>query len=136
MAGNARRETQGAGILRELADIKAEVHRMEARADQITMETRNLESHVSLLCSSSAEYIQARIRFLDTYQRDNSPTDTNSGKSTFVHQDDIPSVGDAGTDAGLYLSQLRFDEDLFIEIYGMTVQQISRLGMFCSLGFM
>lgn len=37
-------------------------------------------------------------------------------------------------DAGLYLSQSHFDEDLFIEIYGMTVQQISRLGMFSFLG--
>lgn len=98
------------------------------------METRNLQSHVSLLCSSSAGYIRARIRFLDIYRRDNIPTDTNSGKSTFVYQDDIPSVGDASMDAGLYLSQSHFDEDLFIEIYGMTVQQISRLGMFSFLG--
>lgn len=134
MAGNTKRETQGAGILHELADIKAELQRMEARADQIATETKNLQSRVSL-CSSSPGYNRARIRFLDTYRRDNSPTDTNSGKSTFIHQDDIPRVGDASTDAGLYLSQLRFDEDLFIEIYGMTVQQISRLGLFPSLGF-
>lgn len=135
MAGNTKRETQGAGILHDLADIKAEVQRMDARVDQIATETKNIQSRLSLLCSSSAGYIRARIRFLDTYRRDNSPTDANSGKSTFFHREDIPSVGDASTDAGLYLSQLRFDEDLFIEIYGMTVQQISRLGMFPSLEF-
>lgn len=130
MADNARRKTQDAGILNELADLRTKMLRMEARTDKITTETRNLQSRVSLLSSLSDGYIRARLRFLDTYRRGNTPTETNSRQSAFVHQDDIYSVGDASTDAGLYLSHLRFDEDLFIEIYGMTAHQISRLGMF------
>lgn len=135
MAGNARRKTQGAGILNELADLRTKMQQMEARTDQITTETRNLQSHVSLLSSSSDGYIRSRLQFLDTYQQGNTLTEMNSRQSAFVHQDDIYSAGDASTDAGLYLSGLRFDEDLFIKIYGMTAEQISRLGMFPSLEF-
>lgn len=63
MAGNTKRETQSAGILHELADIKAEVQRMEARANQIATETKNLQSHVSLLCSSSPGIFELEFDF-------------------------------------------------------------------------
>lgn len=53
MAGNTKRETQGAGILHELADIKAEVQRMEATGDQIA----NGDEKSPISCVSSLQLI-------------------------------------------------------------------------------
>lgn len=124
MAGNTRN-------IPELADLRTKMQRMEAAIDRITTDTRDLQYRVSLLSNSSNEYIRVRHRFLDSFGRQGNALSGTDSDSPGEYPEPAPvnyNIGDASTDAGLYLSDLRTDEDHFIEIYGMTPRQISRLG--------
>lgn len=104
MTGNTRN-------VPELADLRIELQQMEATMGRITMDTRDLQHLVSLLPNSSDEYIRVRHRFLDTHRRQGNALPETDTPGEYlpapIHEESIYNIGDANTDAGLCLSNLR-----------------------------
>jgi len=86
-----------------------------------------LQDRVGLLTITSAGYQDIRHRFLEVYRRDILENVGKQGRKKFNKGNEAAHKGDAVADADLYVSHGRMDEIIFINLYGMTPNQVMNL---------
>jgi uncharacterized coiled-coil protein SlyX len=110
-----RLEDKQANSETEIANLKTEI------ADHKT-QISYLQDHVKALSLASDGY---RHRFLEVYRRDVRGDLDREGHKKIGDGSGVAHEGDAVADAGLYTSYQRFDEDVLIDLYGLTATHIS-----------
>jgi len=97
----------------QLADYRTQIARIQHRVDSLTTDAEG--------------YYKIRHRFIDFYRRDVRRDVTDEGRARIHNANISAHEGDAITDAKLYTTGQRFDEDALIDLYGLTANQISFL---------
>jgi hypothetical protein len=122
----------GRELLEDRHDMKERMKRLE---DKLTKETTslqnkitNLEHHVKDLQLASEGYRRIRNRFINVYRRDVLGHATHQEYQQISDGNNAAHGGDAIADASLYTSRERYDEDVLIELYGLSANQISYQG--------
>jgi hypothetical protein len=128
----------GRDLLEDLHDMKERMKRLE---DKLTKETTSLKNdivglqhHVKDLRLASEGYRRIRNRFINVYRRDVLGHVTHQEYQQISDGNNAAHGGDAVTDASLYTSGERHDEDVLIELYGLSASQISYQGK-CQTSF-
>ena len=84
----------------------------------------DLQDRVEILATDVEGYHGIRHRFTDTHRRD-APRNVTEQGSIRINEGNIAAhEGDAITDAMLYITHQRDDEDVLISLYGLTADQI------------
>ena len=103
--------------------------------DKLTKETTSLRNenadlqhHVKDLKLASEGYRRIRNRFINVYRRNVLGHATPQLCQQISDGNNAAHGGDAVTDASLYTSGERHDEDVLIELYGLSASQISYQG--------
>ena len=136
----------GRELLEERHDIKERMKRLE---DELTKETTScqneiaglqneiaglqhhvtdLQHHVKDLKLASEGYRRIRNRFINVYRRDVLGHVTHQEHQQISDGNNATHGGDAVTDASLYTSGERHDEDVLIKLYELSANQISYQG--------
>lgn len=95
-------------------------------ADQETQIT-DLQDRVNTLTKDAAGYHGIRHRFIDVYRRDHFGGLTEEGDNRIRAGNVFAHEGDATADARLFTTGQRNDADALVDLYGLTVDQISFL---------
>jgi hypothetical protein len=113
----------GQELLEEKHDLKERMKRLEDKQANSEREIANhktqisyLQDRVGALALGSEGYRKIRHRFLGL---------DGQGHQKIGRGNEAAYEGDAVTDAGLYTSGERFDEDVLIDLCGLTATQIS-----------
>jgi hypothetical protein len=109
----ANHETELANHETELANHKTQISYLQDR--------------VKALGQTSEGYRKIRHRFIDVYRRDVLADLDSQGRKKIGEGNQVAHEGDAVADAGLYTSGERFDEDVLVDLYGLSATQISQL---------
>ena len=95
---------------------------------------KNLENQVQQMSNqmqhmshASNGYLKVRQRFLSTYRRDVLGDVSETTAAVIRAGNRAAHDGDAVCDAGLYETQVRRDESIFIKLYGMRAAQVTSL---------
>ena len=124
----------GRGLLEDRHDMKERIKRLEDQMANIDTQIAdhhaqiaNLQDRVKTLTTDAEGYHGIRHRFIDVYRRDILQNVTEQGRIRINKGNVAAYGGDAITDATLYTTHQRDDEDVLISLYGLTVNQISFL---------
>ena len=99
---------------------------LEEQVQRHTKEFERMEKRVQKLESSSIGYDRVRQRLLDVFMRDY--LGVRQERLLHIRAGNLAAhCGDAVTDAGLYESQSRSDEDTFVVLYGIAPSHAIRL---------
>ena len=90
----------------------------------------DLQHHVRDLRLASDGYRRIRNRFINVYRRDVLGHATHQEYQQISDGNNAAHGGDAVTDASLYTSGERYDEDVLIRLYGLSARQISYQGKY------
>lgn len=121
---------EGIRKLEENTDFKDRLSRVENKLDNLAgMETRidRLEARVAVLTLESHKFLEIRNRRMCKFRRD-----------ILQHvlardSDTIPSgsnIGDVLSDVKLYERGIRFDDDIFIKLYGLPYTRVKIYGKY------
>ena len=102
--------------------------------DKLTKETTSRQNDIKDLRLASEGYRRIRNRFINVYRRDVLGHVTHQEYQQISDGNNAAYGGDAVTDASLYTSGERYDEDVLIELYGLSTSQISYQGK-CQTSF-
>jgi hypothetical protein len=108
------RQNEIAGLQNEIAGLQHHV--------------TDLQHHVKDLKLASEGYRRIRNRFINVYRRDVLGHVTHQEYQQISDGNNAAHGGDAVTDASLYTSGERHDEDVLIKLYGLSATQISYQG--------
>ena len=100
-----------------MAKIDAQMADHQAQMADHQARIADLQDRVEILATDVEGYHGIRHRFTDTHRRD-VPRDVTEQGSIRINE------GDAITDAMLYITHQRDDEDVLISLYGLTADQI------------
>lgn len=134
----------GRSLLEERHEMKEMMKRLEAKmannetqmANNQTQMANNetqiadLQSRVKALTQSSEGYRKIRNRFLDIYRRDVLGDIGKQGLKNISEGNIAAHEGDAVADAELFTSGKRSDDDVLIDLYGLSSSRISDLGKY------
>ena len=135
---NTYRNQAGRGLLEDGHDMKERIKRLEDRMANIDAQIAdhqaqiadhhaqiaNLQDRVKTLTTDAEGYHGIRHRFIDVYRRDVLRNVTEQGRIRINKGNVAAYGGDAITDATLYTTHQRDDEDVLISLYGLTADQI------------
>jgi len=130
----------GLELLEDKHDLKERVKRLEDKQAKSEREIANHKTHktqisylqdrVKALSQAFEGYRKFRHRFIDVYRRDvlDVLDDLDrQGCKKIGEGNQVTHEGDVVTDAGLYTFGGRFDEDVLVDLYGLSASQISQL---------
>ena len=124
----------GRELLEEKHSLEERMKRLEDGQANLKTEIANhkteisyLQDRVNALTLASEGYRKIRHRFLEVYRRDIRGDFDSQGRQKIGEGNEVAHEGDAVTDAGLYTSGERIDEDVLIDLYGATAVRISSL---------
>jgi hypothetical protein len=128
----------GRELLEDRHDMKERMKRLEDKLkrleDKLTKETTSRQNDIKDLRLASEGYRRIRNRFINVYRRDVLGHVTHQEYQQISDGNNAAHGGDAVTDASLYTSGERHDEDVLIELYGLSANQISYQGK-CQTSF-
>lgn len=119
------------GLLEDIHDMKERIKRlndwmakMDTQMADHEAQIADLQDRVEILTTDVEGYHGIRHRFTDTHRRD-APRNVTEQGSIRINEGNIAAhEGDAITDAMLYITHQRDDEDVLISLYGLTADQI------------
>ena len=119
------------GILEDIHDMKEGIKRLNDWMAKIDTQMAghqaqiaDLQDRVQILATDVEGYHGIRHRFTDTHRRDVPRNVTEQGSIRINEGNIAAHEGDAITDAMLYITHQRDDEDVLISLYGLTADQI------------
>ena len=118
----------GRELLEDRHDMKEMMKRLEAEVGGLRNEVGGLRNEVKDLKLASEGYRRIRNRFINVYRRDVLGHVTHQEYQQISDGNNAAHGGDAVTDASLYTCGERHDEDVLIELYGLSASQISYQG--------
>ena len=121
---------KGRDLLEEKHDTKERLKRLEDKFTNQQGQITNLQHHVKILTRTSEGYRDIRDRFLEVCKRDVLGGVDRKGYQKINKGNVAAHEGDAIADTELYISGKRSDEDVLTYLYGLTVNQISRLSKY------
>ena len=110
--------------------LEAKVANNETEIANNKTQVANLQSRVKTLTQSSEGYCKIRNRFLDVYHRDVLCDIDSQGFKNISEGNIVAHEGDAVADAELFTSGKRSDDEVLIDLYGLSSSRISDLGKY------
>jgi transposase len=114
----------GRDLLEDREELKERLTRLEDRCtnlqSQVTGQQReitDLQHHVNVLTLSSKGYMKIRGQVIEVYRRDVLSAVDSSGLTKISQGNIAAHEGDAISDAQLYISGRRFDENVLVMAY-------------------
>ena len=121
MAANAAALAQLAQF-KEMQMVKNEIFEDFRKSSMVRSD--DTSDIVHLLAASSDAYMDIRNRFMDVYRRDKMNQFSSAGTKTIAKGNLKAHGGDCLIDALLFHSAKRSDADLFVDIYGISVDDV------------
>ena len=134
---------KGLSLLESLYDnlertkrLESEISQLKLRDDSQQAQLDSQQARINTLEEASQGFRNIRNRFLETYKRD--WYDRPGQQSHVLIQQGNTSAhgGNAAVDSLLYtdpfMSPSRSDERVYVSLYGLTPNQVRRLGMYLS----
>jgi hypothetical protein len=112
----------------EQKEMKTQQKEMKTQIADLQHQNADLQRHVEDLKLASEGYRKIRNRFINVYRQDVLRDVSHQEYQQIGDGNNAAHGGDAVTDASLYTSWERHDEDVFIQLYGLSVNQISYQG--------
>lgn len=122
--------------LEDIAELKIRISRFESRADHVSsIETRidKLETRVAVLTLESNNFLEIRNRRFCTFRRDILHDVLARDSNIIPSGNEIAHGGDVLSDVKLYERGIRFDDDVFIKLYGLPYTRVKVYGKFSNL---
>ena len=119
---------KGLSILEQLQDMQREIGDLRKGARIRDERVRIQGEQITLLARSSEGYGKVRMRFLALWNRDILHSATEKDLKYIQDCNIDAHGGDALTDAHLYAGNHRQDLGLFLDIYGLSYQEVIELG--------
>lgn len=113
---------------KELGEIRTEIRDLREGARVCGEQIRVHGEQLRVLSRSSKGYRKVRMRFLATWNRDILRNATDKDLKYIQEGNIAAHGGDALTDADLYAGFHRHDLGLFLDIYGLSYQEVIELG--------
>ena len=120
----------GRELLEDRHDMKERMKRLEDKPTGLQNENADFRHRIGNLELASEGYRKIRNRFINVYRRDILGHVNYQGYQQIGDGNNAAYGGDAVTDASLYTSGERRDEDILIELYGLSAGQISYQGKY------
>ena len=118
----------GRELLEDRHDMKERMKRLEDKPTGLQNENADFRHRIGNLELASEGYRKIRNRFINVYRRDVLGYVTHQEYQQISDGNNAAHGGDAIADASLYTSRERYDEDVLIELYGLSANQISYQG--------
>jgi polyhydroxyalkanoate synthesis regulator phasin len=116
------------GLQNKIGGLENKVGGLQNENGGLQNKVTNLEHQVKDLKLASDGYRRLRNRFINVYRRDVLGDVSHQEYQQISDGNNAAHGGDAVTDASLYTSWERNDEDVFIHLYGLSSNQISYQG--------
>ena len=120
----------------EISQLKLRDDSQQAEINSHQAQINSQQARINTLEEASQGFRDIRNRFLETYKRDWYDTPDQQSHVPIQQGNTSAHGGNAAVDSLLYtdpfLSAGRSDERVYVSLYGLTPNQVKRLGMYSS----